>query len=48
METNRLEEAEPLMRRALKILEDSYSEDHPKAITVRENLETLQKEMNDQ
>ena len=39
--TNRLAEAEPLMRRAREILADSLGPDHPSTKTVRENLEAL-------
>jgi len=39
--TNRLKEAEPLIRRALKIFEDSLGPDHPSTQTVRKNLEIL-------
>ncbi len=41
--TNRLTEAEPMMRRALKIDEQSFGPDHPKAATVRSNLAQLLK-----
>jgi len=40
-----LSQAEPLIRRALKIFEDSLGPDHPKTQTVRKNLEILQKEL---
>ena len=43
--TNRLAEAEPLMRRAVKIFEDSLGTGHPNSITVRGNLEVLLAEM---
>ena len=36
--TNRLAEAEPLMRRALAICETSFGPDHPSTVTVRDNL----------
>jgi hypothetical protein len=39
--TNRLEEAEPLMRRAVDILERSLGPDHPWTRTGRTNLEIL-------
>jgi len=39
--TNRLSEAEPLKKRALKIFEDSLGLDHPKTKTVRNNLRFL-------
>jgi len=38
---NRLDKAEPLMRRALEIFEKSLGPDHPRTQTVRENLEAL-------
>ena len=37
--TNRLDEAEPLMRRAVEIFEDSLGAEHPSTVTVRGNLE---------
>ena len=37
--TNRLDKAEPLYRRALKIFEDSLGAEHPTTVTVRNNLE---------
>jgi hypothetical protein len=40
--TNRLSEAEPIMRRTLKIFEDSLGSDHPSTQTVRDNLKNLQ------
>ena len=40
--TNRLAEAEPLMRRAIAILETSLGPDHPNTIKVRNNLAGLQ------
>jgi hypothetical protein len=43
--TNRLPEAEPLMRRALLILEASLPENHPSVETVRQNLKTLLAEL---
>jgi len=43
--TNRLSEAEPLMRRALKILETSLGTEHPKTQIVRRNLELLLQEI---
>ena len=39
--TNRLEEAEPLMRRALNIDEQSYGENHPDVATCLNNLALL-------
>ena len=39
--TNRLAEAEPLMRRALAIFVDSLGEEHPNSKVVRENLDLL-------
>jgi hypothetical protein len=39
--TNRLAEAEPLMRRALAIAEVSYGPDHPNTRTFRANLARL-------
>ena len=39
--TNRLEEAEPLMRRALEIDEQSYGADHPSVATGLNNLAQL-------
>ena len=41
MATNRLEEAEPLMRRALAIDEQSYGPEHPKVATDLNNLAQL-------
>ena len=43
--TNRLSEAEPLMRRALEIFEASLGADHPNTVIVRKNLESLLDEM---
>jgi tetratricopeptide repeat protein len=40
--TNRLAEAEPLIRRALAIDEASYGPDHPNTVTVRDNLAALE------
>ncbi len=40
--TNRLAEAEPLMRRALDIFEASLGPEHPRTCTARENLEILE------
>jgi hypothetical protein len=40
-DTNRLGEAEPLMRRALAIDEASYGKDHPDVATDLSNLATL-------
>jgi len=40
-DSNRFSEAEPMYRRALKILEDSLGPDHPDTKTVRNNLQTL-------
>ena len=34
-------EAEPLLRRALEILEKALGEDHPNTIMARTNLDTL-------
>ena len=39
--TNRLDEARPMMRRALKIFHDSLGHDHPNTITVKQNLEAM-------
>jgi len=39
--TNRLSEAEPMYRRALKIFEDSLGRDHPTTQTIRNNLQDL-------
>ena len=39
--TNRLSEAEPLMRRALEIDEASYGKDHPVVATLLNNLAQL-------
>jgi hypothetical protein len=39
--TNRLAEAEPSMRRALAIFEESLGAEHPSTETVRGNLEAL-------
>jgi hypothetical protein len=44
--TNRLAEAEPLMRRALKIDENSYGPDHPEVATDLTNLASLLKATN--
>jgi hypothetical protein len=44
-DTNRLTEAEPLMRRAVKIWEDSLGPEHPRSVTGRRNLELLLEEM---
>jgi hypothetical protein len=41
MATNRLSEAEPLMRRALAIDEAGYGKDHPKVATDLNNLAML-------
>jgi Tetratricopeptide repeat len=41
--TNRLQEAEPLMRRALRIHEQSYGPDHPDVATGLNNLALLLK-----
>ena len=43
--TNRLSEAEPLMRRALEICEASLGAEHPNTVIVRKNLESLLDEM---
>jgi len=40
-DTNRLAEAEPLMRRALKIDEDSFGQDHPNVARDLINLGSL-------
>ena len=40
-EMNRLTEAEPLMRRALEILEKSLGVDHPNTQATRRSLEAL-------
>ena len=37
-DTNRLGEAEPMMRRALAIFQKSLGPDHPNTVTVRENF----------
>ena len=39
--TNRLAEAEPLMRRALGIFTASYGPEHPSTQTVQRNLDAL-------
>ncbi len=39
--TNRLDEAEPMMRRSLEIDETSYGKDHPNVATSLNNLATL-------
>ena len=44
--TNRLEEAEPLMRRALEIDEQSYGSEHPDVATDLNNLALLLKDTN--
>jgi hypothetical protein len=45
-DTNRFTEAEPLMKRALKIFEDSLGPDHPTTKTARQNLDLfIKKEM---
>jgi hypothetical protein len=41
-DTNRLAEAEPLMRCALAILEASLGADHPRTRTARWNLTVLE------
>ncbi|MDA1252686.1 MAG: tetratricopeptide repeat protein, partial [Planctomycetota bacterium] len=41
--TNRLSEAEPLMRRAVEILRSSLGDDHPSTQTVAANYAALQK-----
>ena len=43
-DTNRLEEAEPLFRRALAIWEKSLGPDHPYTMSVRESLAVLEAE----
>ena len=45
-DTNRHSEAEPLYRRALAIDEKSYGPDHPNTKTIRENLRSLQEQLN--
>ena len=40
-DTNRIEEAEPLMRRALEIDEAAFGEQHPRVATCLNNLATL-------
>ena len=40
--TNRLAEAEPLMRRALAICEKSLGPDHPNTVIARNNLAALE------
>ena len=40
--TNRLAEAEPLMRRALSIFETSLGPDHPNTVRARNNLAGLE------
>jgi hypothetical protein len=40
--TNRLAEAEPVVRRALVIFETSLGPDHPSTVTARKNLAGLQ------
>jgi hypothetical protein len=40
--TNRLAEAEPLMRRALAIFERSLGPEHPWTVTARDNLAGMQ------
>jgi len=40
--TNRLGEAEPLVRRALAIFEASYGPDHPRTAATRKNLAALE------
>jgi tetratricopeptide (TPR) repeat protein len=44
--TNRLAEAEPLMKRALAITEASYGPDHPQVATTLNNLASLLKATN--
>ena len=44
--TNRLGEAEPLMRRALQIAEKSYGPDHPSVAIDLDNLAQLLKDTN--
>ncbi len=39
--TNRLAEAESLMRRALAIFRKSLGDEHPDTITIRRNCESL-------
>jgi Tetratricopeptide repeat len=45
-DTDRLSEAEPLLRRAVGILESSLGPEHPNTATVRKNLESLLASMN--
>ena len=45
-ETNRLAEAEPLMKRALTIFEQIYGPDHPNVATSLNNLASLLQETN--
>jgi hypothetical protein len=45
-DTNRLSEAEPLMRRALAIDEKSYGPDHPDVAVQLNNLALLLKDTN--
>jgi hypothetical protein len=40
-ETNRLAEAEPLLRRALGIFEASLGLEHPRTVNCRAHLESL-------
>jgi hypothetical protein len=46
MATTRFDEAEPLMRRALTIDEQSYGPDHPRVATDLNNLAQLLKDTN--
>ena len=45
-DANRLEEAEPLMRRALEIDEQSYGQDHPRVARDLNNLAQLLQDTN--
>ena len=45
LDTNRLTEAEPLMRRALEIFRQSLGEDHPSTQTVQWNYDFLSKQV---
>jgi len=41
LDTNRLTEAEPLVRRALEIFQVSLGPDHPNTVLARDNLTSL-------
>ena len=45
-DTNRLSDAEPLLRRALTIMEASYGEDHPNVGIALMNLAAALRDMN--